>query len=82
LILSSERKRDEVAGMTDEGVCWLSIDELARRYRAGDLSPVDVTRSLLDRIGKLDGALQSFLLVLEGEALRAAEESERRHRAA
>jgi aspartyl-tRNA(Asn)/glutamyl-tRNA(Gln) amidotransferase subunit A len=67
--------------VTGESVCWLTIDELTRRYRAGELSPVEATRALLDRIGTLNGALESFLLVLEAEALRTAGESERRHRA-
>ena len=67
--------------MTGESVCWLPIDELTRCYRAGELSPVDVTRALLDRIGELNGTLESFLLVLEAEALCTAGESERRHRA-
>src|SRR5262249_27909346 len=66
--------------MTAEG-CWLSIDELGRRYRSGGLSPVEVTRVVLERIGTLNDRLKSFLLVTEEAALREAQESERRHQA-
>jgi aspartyl-tRNA(Asn)/glutamyl-tRNA(Gln) amidotransferase subunit A len=66
--------------MTPDTVCWLSIEELGRRYRARDLSPVQVTRAILDRIGELNERLKSFVLVLDAAALRDAQASERRHR--
>lgn len=62
------------------GLAWLSVEELGRRYRTRELSPVEVTRALLDRIATLNGPLKSFLLVLGDGALREAQESERRHR--
>jgi len=65
--------------MSAEQLCWLSIEELARRYRARDLSPVEVTRGLLDRIGALNGRLHCFLAVLERSALDEAREAERRY---
>ena len=61
--------------------CWLSIDELGRRYRSGEVSPVEVTRAVLERIGSLNDRLRSFVLVTEASALREAQESERRHQA-
>ena len=60
--------------MTADGAVWLSIEELGRRYQARDLSPVEVTRALLDRIGKVNGVLKSFVLVLDGSALREAQD--------
>lgn len=65
--------------MTAETLCWLSIDELVRRYRARDLSPVEVTRALLDRVGALNGRLNCFLALLESSALSEAREAERRY---
>ena len=58
---------------------WLSIDGLVQRYRARDLSPVEVTRALLDRIGALQSRLGCFLEVLEHSALSEAREAERRY---
>jgi aspartyl-tRNA(Asn)/glutamyl-tRNA(Gln) amidotransferase subunit A len=55
-----------------------SMATLGRRLRGGDLSPVDLTRALLDRVAELDGALGAFQLVTPERALataRAAEES-------
>ena len=67
--------------MTAAAAPWLGIEELARRYRARELAPPDVTRASLDRIAGLNARLKSFLVVLGDLALREAEESERRHRA-
>ena len=52
--------------------------ELLRLYRAKKLSPVEATRAALDRIAQSDHALNSFTLVTEDDALRAARESEAR----
>ena len=65
--------------MTPDAPCWSSIEELAAGYRGRRLSPVEVTRALLDRIGRVDGALRSYLAVLEPSALQEARESEHRH---
>lgn len=54
--------------------------ELARRYRAGDLSPVDVTETVLDRIERLDPEVNAFVLVDGDSAIKAARSSEERWR--
>jgi hypothetical protein len=59
------------AAMTDDLHC-LELLELATRIKAGELSPVTVARALLDRIASLDGALESYALVLEDVALAQA----------
>jgi len=59
-------------------LCWLSIAELAAGYRAQEFSPLDVTRSLLDRIKHLDDQINSYIAVLEDSALREARASENR----
>jgi amidase len=56
---------------------YLELMELAARIEAGEVSPVAVTRALLDRIASLDGALGSYALVMADAAMaqaRAAEE--------
>jgi amidase len=51
-----------------------SLDEVARRLKARELSSVEVTRTLLDRIERLDGRLRSYATVTSERALRDASE--------
>jgi aspartyl-tRNA(Asn)/glutamyl-tRNA(Gln) amidotransferase subunit A len=55
----------------------LSIEELAPLLRAGEVSPVEVVRAQLARIGAHDGRLKSFITVLSEQALAAAAAAER-----
>src|SRR3970282_2850227 len=61
-------------------LCALSAADLLAAYRAKALSPVDATRAVLERIAKLNPALNCFILVDEKGALAAARESEARWR--
>jgi aspartyl-tRNA(Asn)/glutamyl-tRNA(Gln) amidotransferase subunit A len=64
-----------------EAIAYSTIRELGARYRKRELSPVEVTRALLDRIAKLDSKLNTFVTVTPDRALadaRAAEELLRR----
>jgi aspartyl-tRNA(Asn)/glutamyl-tRNA(Gln) amidotransferase subunit A len=51
---------------------------IAQRVRLREISAVEVARSALDRIARLDGALHAFITVTPEYALRAAEEVDRR----
>ena len=56
---------------------YTTIGELGALYRKRTISPVEVTRALLARIEKLDGALHTFVTLTPERALadaRAAEE--------
>jgi len=55
---------------------FLTIAELARAYDQRELSPVEVTRALLDRIAKHDGKLNSFIRVTDDIALALAKTAE------
>ncbi len=57
---------------------WLSAVDLVRAYRAKTLSPIDVTRALLDRIATHDGEINAFCLIDRSAALGAAGRSEQR----
>src|SRR5262249_53297159 len=62
-------------------IAFSTIRELGARYRARQLSPVEVTRALLARIEKVDPALHAFVTLTADRALadaRAAEEALRR----
>ena len=54
-----------------------SITELSEAIRGKDVSPVEVTRTYLDRIRELNGTLGSYITVMEGAALAQAAEAAR-----
>lgn len=56
--------------------CELGVNELGRLYRRGELSPVEATRAVLDRITRLNPELNAYLTVLEEQALAAARAAE------
>src|SRR2546421_10165000 len=58
-------------------LCALTATELLDRYRKHDLSPVEVTRAVLERIEKLNPVLNAFNLVSD-RALEDAKASEAR----
>jgi Asp-tRNA(Asn)/Glu-tRNA(Gln) amidotransferase A subunit family amidase len=43
-----------------DGLDYLTLHEIARRIATRDLSPVDLTRRLLDRIAALDPTIKSY----------------------
>jgi aspartyl-tRNA(Asn)/glutamyl-tRNA(Gln) amidotransferase subunit A len=55
---------------------FLTIAEAARRIARRDLSPVELTRSYLERIEALDGQLQSFVTLTADRALDQAKAAE------
>jgi aspartyl-tRNA(Asn)/glutamyl-tRNA(Gln) amidotransferase subunit A len=66
--------------MSDE-IAYATIAGLGARYRKRDLSPVEVTQTLLARIDKVDPILHAFVTLTADRALadaRAAEEALRR----
>ena len=64
----------------DEELAFLSARELVARYRDGSLSPVEATRTTLERIAALDGTINAYCLVDGGAAMAAARDSEARWR--
>lgn len=63
-----------------EAVWRLSAADLHKAYTSGKLSPVDVTRAVLDRIAALNPKLNAVVYVDAPGALRAAEQSAARYR--
>ncbi|MEU0297991.1 amidase [Streptomyces sp. NPDC006175] len=55
----------------------LSLTEAARAVRARELSPVELTESVLARIGAVDGHLRAYVTVAADAALAAAARAER-----
>ena len=63
--------------MASENLCALSATELLDGYRKHELSPVEVTRAVLERIERLNPVLNAYCLVSE-RALDDAKASEAR----
>jgi aspartyl-tRNA(Asn)/glutamyl-tRNA(Gln) amidotransferase subunit A len=61
--------------MTDE-LHFLTIAEASALIRTGKLSPVELTRAFLTRIGALDPKLNSYILVMGDSALAEARNAE------
>ena len=63
--------------MPDQPIHYLTLSELTGRYRDHSLSPVEVTRHLLERIQTFDPRLKSFLHLTPERALEEARQAER-----
>jgi amidase len=59
-----------------EELHYLSLTAVSELIRTGIVSPVEVTRALLDRIEKLDGTLKSYTTVTAEHALESARKAE------
>jgi amidase len=55
---------------------YLALTELSDRLRRRELSPVEATRAMLDRIARLDGNLTSYITVLSDRAIERALQAE------
>src|SRR5215470_3503492 len=53
-----------------------TILELSQQLRRREISPVDITRECLDRIDKLNPALNAFITVMAESALEQAQSAE------
>lgn len=58
--------------MTTKTLEFASIEEVAALLRSSDLSSVQVTTAMLDRIERLDGRLNAFITVTADQALEQA----------
>ena len=60
----------------DDALAFSGLTEVAEKLRTKALSPVELTRAMLDRIAALDGRLHSFELVMPESALNEAKVAE------
>ena len=67
--------------MATEDLTRLSIAQVSDLIKSSQISPVDLVERTVARIGELDGAINSYITVMEDQALRSAREAERRIRA-
>ena len=57
-------------------LAYLSLAEVSTLIAKRELSPVEITQAMLDRISTLDSRLHSYYTVFSAEALNAAREAE------
>ena len=57
-------------------LAFLSLTELSELIRSRKVSPVEVTRNILERIEKLQSALNAYITVTRDVAMKSAEEAE------
>lgn len=62
--------------MRDRGVCWMGALELIEAYRKKELSPVEVTRSILERIERVNPDINAIVTLTPELAIEQAERSE------
>lgn len=63
-------------GQNDRGKVLLSLKEASDLIRKGELSPVDLTQSIIKRIERIDPLIESFVSVTKDQALAAARQAE------
>ena len=56
----------------DEPIHYASLTRVARLIESRDISPVELTQLMLDRIGEVDGKLRSFATVTSERAMAEA----------
>ena len=61
--------------MTETPLHYKTIIEIAGLIESRELSPVEVTSAMLERIDALDGHLKSYATVMADHALQSARES-------
>ena len=62
--------------MGEAELAYLSLDEVATRLRAGDLSPVEVTGTLIERTERLEPVLGAYITFTPEAALEDARRAE------
>ena len=62
--------------MDKRELCYLDIARLGQLYRSGEVSPVEATQAVLERIHALDGRLNAFITVLDEPALASARQAD------
>src|SRR6202162_4448055 len=59
-----------------EPLHYSSLRDVARRIQSREISPVELTTRMLDRIAAIDGKLKSYATVMREQALAAAKRAE------
>jgi aspartyl-tRNA(Asn)/glutamyl-tRNA(Gln) amidotransferase subunit A len=63
--------------MEGNELAFLGLGEVVSAIARGEVTSMQVTRNLLERIGRIDAQVNSFIAVLSQDALEAAEQADR-----
>ncbi len=63
--------------MANQDLAFLTLAEAADRLRGGEVSSIELTQNLLDRIAEIDPRLNAFITVLADSALEAARQADK-----
>jgi len=63
--------------VTSEPLHYLSLMDLSAKLKSGAVTPTAVTEAMLERIGRMDGALKSYTTLLADRARAKAHDMER-----
>ena len=63
--------------MALDDICLLDLVEIGRRIQAKEVSSVEVTRAVLDRISRFDGRLKSYATLTTDLALAQAGQADK-----
>src|SRR6202162_1465178 len=63
--------------MDQKALCFLTLSDLSAAIRKRELTSVEATRAVLDRIHQLNPTLRAYLTVLDESALRQAEAADK-----
>src|SRR5580704_5813025 len=63
--------------MDPKALCFLTLSDLASALRKREVTSVEATRAVLDRIHRLNPTLRAYLTVLDESALRQAEAADK-----
>ena len=64
--------------MANLDLCFTPVTELICRYRANEISPIEVIQNSLDRIAEVNGTLNCFCFTYPEEALEKAKAAEQK----
>jgi len=62
--------------MRADDLCWMDATELAAAIRVGEVSPVEVTAAVLDRIARVNPKINAYVTVAAEAAVARAREAE------
>jgi hypothetical protein len=74
VIVQSETKQEEdMVTASEREIAFLSASELVDAYRRKTLSPVEVTKTVLARLERLEPKINAFVLLARDSALAEAD---------
>ena len=65
--------------MSDHELCYLPATEAIRRFKARDLSPVELLQAMIDRAGEVEPTINAFTFEYFDEALGKARKAEAKY---